>query len=105
MSELEYGLGFCNPAYVGQEPVANWEYIATIPPSDPWKSVIDAGVKRLDEADPEWRIVQIKVKFGECRFYIAGNAEAQAIAREIERECDEADEAHIRKTVEEIENG
>lgn len=64
-----YGYGWCNPALYAQEPVSNEVYLATIPESDPWYGAIVAGVARLDEEFPGWKIRQIKEKFGELRFY------------------------------------
>ena len=89
-----YGYGFCNPAFYGQEPVTNQQYIDTIPDDDPWKPIIVAGAARLDEQFPGWKIGQIKEKFGGCRFYADPSSperwtsEFQAVLSAIERECD-----------------
>lgn len=87
-SPLPYGYGFCNPAFRDQDPVSNQEYLATIPDTDPWYPVLVEGFKLLDLIDPEWRVQQIKEKFGECRFYLSGNEAARRAAFFIERACD-----------------
>lgn len=64
-----YGFGYCNPAFSWQEPVTNWEYFGTIPEDDDWYEVLFAGFVLLNALFPGWRVVQIKEKFGQCRFY------------------------------------
>jgi hypothetical protein len=49
--------------------VTNEEYLASIPDTDPWKPAIVACHEDLVKIDPEYRISQIKEKFGGLRYY------------------------------------
>jgi hypothetical protein len=104
-----YGFSFCNPAFSDQEPITNAQYIATIPPDDPWKPIIERGARKLDLRYPGWSIVQIKSKFNECRFYAQApewayqngeqyrqRAMFDQMVSNIERECDVAMERSKR---------
>lgn len=97
------GFGWCNPAFYGQDPISNEEYLATLPESDPWFEPLKAGFARLDAEFPGWKVAQIKEKFWECRFYAAppkGLEDRKPFwdaCREIEVACDATSKYGQRK--------
>lgn len=63
------GFGWANPAYTGQDPMSNEDYIATCP--EDWQPYLKLMAAVLDDVyKGEWRISQVKTKFGDATIYL-----------------------------------
>jgi hypothetical protein len=55
-----------------------------------WDNILEALDKKLAILDPDYKILQIKEKFGELRFYYESNAPEKAVREAMDRYISEA---------------